>query len=116
VVRAQSKIILPVTTRALTERIARVLARNGQTLRKTRGAPARSAIGDLYILDAKNVIVATNVDLMQLARETGVLKSYEQLIEEDKKMGPSGAPERDNVTTSRPPLRAEERHYTEPQP
>jgi hypothetical protein len=82
VARAQAKqIIIPITLRALTQRLARHLARDGRTLRKTRAAPARSAIGDYYVVDC-NGIVAHHVDLVQLAREIGVLQNYEHLIAE----------------------------------
>jgi hypothetical protein len=83
VARAQPKpLLIPLTQRALYQRLARALARSGRTLRKTRAAPARSAIGDYYVVD-RNGIVAHHVDLVQLAREIGVLQSYEHLIAKD---------------------------------
>jgi hypothetical protein len=80
-VRAQSKqILIPLTQRALTQRISRALARDGKTLRKTRAAPARDRVGDFFIINDNGGIVMHHVDLVQLARDLGVLQSYEHLI------------------------------------
>jgi hypothetical protein len=65
----------------LFQRIARALARDGRMLRKTRAAPARSAIGDYFIVNASNAIIAHHVDIEQLGREVGALKPYEHLFE-----------------------------------
>ena len=84
VVRAQSKqILVPLTQRALTQRLARALARDGKRLRKTRAAPARSSVGDYYIINDSNGIVAHHVNLEQFAHELGVLQAYEHLITEN---------------------------------
>jgi hypothetical protein len=83
VARAQSKpISIPITGRALFQRLSRALARDGKMLKKTRAAPARSAIGDYYIIN-RDGIVAHHVNLVQLAREIGALQSYEYLIATD---------------------------------
>jgi hypothetical protein len=82
--RAQPKpIFVPLTRRALYQRLARALARSGKTLRKARAAPARRHVGEYFILSDNDGIVAHHVDLQQLAREIGVLQTYEQLITED---------------------------------
>ena len=84
VARAQSKpIFVPLTQRALTQRISRALARSGKTLRKARAAPARSRVGDYFILSDNGGIVAHHIDLQQLGRELGVLQGYEHLITKD---------------------------------
>lgn len=83
--RVQSKpaILIPLSLRALTQRIARHLAREGKTLRKTRAASARDHVGDYFILSDNGGIIAHHVDLQQLARELGVLQAYEHLLTED---------------------------------
>jgi hypothetical protein len=83
VTRAQSKPpLIPLSLRALTQRISRALARDGKVLRKTRAAPARSRVGDYFILSSDG-IVAHHVDLQQLGQELGALRNYECLIAED---------------------------------
>ena len=84
VARAQPKpIFVPLTQRALYQRLARALARSGKTLRKARAAPARRYVGDFFILSDSGGIVAHHVDLQQLGRELGVLQAYEHLLTED---------------------------------
>jgi hypothetical protein len=81
--RPGRQILVPLTQRALYQRLARALARDGKRLKKTRAAPARSRVGDYFILNDNGGIVMHHVDLQQLAREIGVLQTYEQLITED---------------------------------
>jgi hypothetical protein len=71
---------VPITTRALLQRINRVLAKNNRTLRATRGAQMRSDAGDFFVLDlSRNEILTKDVDPQVLGRELGVLKEYEYL-------------------------------------
>jgi hypothetical protein len=72
---------VPVTVRALTQRLGRLLARSGKELRKTRGAPAIDALGSYYLLRG-NSVFADHIDLEALGRETGALAVYERLITE----------------------------------
>jgi hypothetical protein len=83
VVRAQSNpLLIPLTQRALYQRLSRALARDGKRLKKTRAAPARSRLGDFFIVNDSGGIVAHHVDLRALARELGVLQSYEQITKD----------------------------------
>ena len=84
-VRTQSKpsISVPVSLRAVCQRLARALARDGRTLKKTRAAPARKEIGDYFIVNGGGEIIAHHVDLVQLARKIGVLQPYEHLLVKD---------------------------------
>ena len=75
--RAQSPLLIPLTQRALYQRLSRALARDGKRLKKTRAAPARSRLGDFFIVNDNGGIVAHHVDLRQLARELDVLRPYE---------------------------------------
>ena len=73
---------VPVTVRALTQRLDRLLARDSKELRKTRGAPAIDALGSYYLLH-NNSVFADPVDLEELGRKTGALADYERLLLED---------------------------------
>ena len=76
VARAQP-LLIPLTPRALYQRLARRLAVDGRVLRKTRAASARDHVGDFFIVNDNGGIVAHHVDLRQLARELDVLRPYE---------------------------------------
>jgi len=73
---------VPISVRALTQRLNRLLATDGKELRKTRGAPAIDALGHYYVLGA-NGVLSHHVDLETFGRETGVLATYERLITEN---------------------------------
>jgi len=73
---------VPVTVRALSQRINRLLAVKGEELKKTRGTPARATLGSYYLLRG-NSVFADHVDLEALGRETGALADYERLLIED---------------------------------
>ena len=72
---------VPVTMRALEARIRRKLAKDGETLRITRGAKARLGLGYAYIVDNYNRIVNHDFDIAELAREMGCLNEYEEVAE-----------------------------------
>jgi len=68
---------VPVTIRALIQRINRKLEQNDQRLRTARA----SDLGRYYILDFKhNSVVKRHVDPEALGRDFGVLKDYELLV------------------------------------
>jgi hypothetical protein len=68
----------PVTERAIQRRINRVLAKQGQRLCRSRPGRAESDLGGYYIIDVyQNVVLATHVDLDQLARELGCMLETE---------------------------------------
>lgn len=71
-----------VTPRALTQRIARALRRDGSILKKARSPRAVQNVGEFYVVDAaKNAITATHCDLEELGRELEVLAGYEALAD-----------------------------------
>jgi len=73
---------VPVTARALVQRINRKLAEHDLVVRKTRGGRAESELGDFYTLNFRiNGIVETRVDLEALGREEAVLRDWEHLAE-----------------------------------
>ena len=74
---------VPVSERALVQRINRALVkigRYGQVMKKTRGERARLDLGRFYVLDMdRNVILGTHVDPESLGRQLEVLHEYEAL-------------------------------------
>lgn len=73
---------VPVSKRALIQRINRKLAADMQVLKTCRGARAQLDLGDYYILDGSlNVPSDTHVDIEELGRDMGCLSSWEKLQE-----------------------------------
>lgn len=72
---------IPVTTRALIQRINRKLAADGQKLRATRGQ-VQSERGDFYRVDTRRNIVIGYPDIESLGRELKVLQEYEELVKD----------------------------------
>jgi hypothetical protein len=74
---------VPVSVRALIQRINRKLAPEGEALRTTRRR-WRSNLGDYYLVDLnRNFVTQQRVNLEALGRELGVLSPWEALVEED---------------------------------
>jgi len=79
---------VPVSPRALQQRINRKLRVEDEVLRKSRpvydqGRPIyNSDLGEFYVVDVnRNFVVAGDVDLQQLGRELGALQNWEELAE-----------------------------------
>jgi hypothetical protein len=71
---------VPVTTRALIQRINRKLSSEMMQLKTTRGERWRNDLGDYYIIDVnKNIVVRAHLDLEELSRELGCLSPWEKL-------------------------------------
>ena len=85
--RTKTETKVPVTMRALVQRINRKLAKDDQQLRKHRGPRFFSGSwglspGDYYIRDVRHPnIVEWQVDVEELGHETGVLRPWEKLME-----------------------------------
>jgi hypothetical protein len=75
---------VPVTTRALIQRINRKLAAQDEQLRATRGeGQARMELGDYYVINQnRNAVVSKHVDPEQCGRDLGVLRPWEQIVED----------------------------------
>ncbi len=75
---------VPVSERALVQRINRTLAkegRSGEVLRKTRPGRWATELGEYYVVDLDaNSLLQTGTNVEELGRELGVLKPYEQLV------------------------------------
>jgi hypothetical protein len=73
---------VPVSTRALIQRINRALAHEGEQLKTTRGERWRGELGNFYIIDTyRNGIEAQHVDPEELGREMKVLQPYEVVLD-----------------------------------
>jgi hypothetical protein len=71
-----------VTCNAIIKRINRVLAKDDEQLRVTRGKRARSELGDYWIQDVnRNLVSASFCDLEKLARDLELLEPGEELAE-----------------------------------
>lgn len=71
---------IPVSSRALVQRINRKLRIDDEVLKKTRPNSVWNELGDYYILDFnRNRITAKDVDIEELGRELGVLHPQEEL-------------------------------------
>lgn len=69
---------VPVSTRALIQRINRKLAERDQVLRTARGERARTELGDYFVIDVhRNVLTLYRVNLEVLGRELGALQPWE---------------------------------------
>jgi len=76
---------VPVTARALMQRINRALRKDDQMLRQARGERARLDLGEFYIVDTRiNGITGKDVNVEALARELDVLKPYEHVVWDDE--------------------------------
>ena len=72
---------VPVSVRALFQRVARRLAAEGKQLKSTRGELALRDLGAHYVVERDNSVVP--IDLEKLGRETGALEAHERLITKD---------------------------------
>lgn len=80
---AKTRSKVPITHRALVQRINRVLAKEGEQLKSYRGGKWDSDLGRYYIIDLnRNVLVRGDVDLEALGRKLKVLAEYEAIEEE----------------------------------
>ena len=74
---------VPVTMRALVQRINRKLAPNGTVLKATRGTGQSENLGDYYVVHVhKNEVESHHVDAEVLGRRLKVLKPWEELVED----------------------------------
>lgn len=71
---------VPITKRAILQRLNRVLKPYGMRLKKTVGAKAEMELGEFYVLDTKhNVIAEKKVDVEKLGRKHKVLAPWEEV-------------------------------------
>ncbi len=76
----KKKVFHPVSLPALTARINRKLAKEGQQLKKTRGGRAMLDLGQYHIVDLnRNFIAHSHCDPETVGRELEVLAPWEKL-------------------------------------
>lgn len=74
---------VPVSRRAVLARVNRILAKEDQAFRISRSHGEKSNLGEAYILDTRrNVVVAHQMSLEELASELGAIKSFEEMAAE----------------------------------
>lgn len=72
--------LIPVSERALVQRINRKLKETGEQLKKCRSNRWRGELGDYFRIDiSRNAIVDKHIDLEECGRETGALALSERL-------------------------------------
>jgi hypothetical protein len=72
---------VPVSVRALYQRLNRKLAGKGLVLKASRGGRARTEVGSFYVIDTeRNTVVVHHVNLEAYGRELGVLAQWERVI------------------------------------
>ncbi|HKB36319.1 MAG TPA: hypothetical protein VKD72_07695 [Gemmataceae bacterium] len=82
---SKQKAGVPVSTRALVQRINRKLKQDDERLKKCRSRRWEDRLGEWYRINvASNFIVQTHVDLEALGRELGVLEAWERLAQEEE--------------------------------
>jgi hypothetical protein len=75
---------VPVTMRALIQRVNRKLATDGEVLKTTRGARAHQELGDYYVLNVRmNAVARHDVDPEALGRRIGVLRPWEYVVADE---------------------------------
>lgn len=73
---------VPISERALIQRINRALKKDGEILKKARSTTTSSAVGDFFIVDTNLTgIVHRDIDLEDLGRKLKVLQVFEHLEE-----------------------------------
>ena len=68
-----------VSERALQKRINRQLAKENERLVKSKGLKAKTELGEWYIINGINNILAWHCEIEKLGREIGVFKPSESL-------------------------------------
>ena len=76
---------VPVSVRALLQRINRRLVKDDTMVKATRGDRWRHELGDFYTVNIKrNAIIEKAVDLEALGRKMKALQRYERLVTEEE--------------------------------
>jgi hypothetical protein len=74
---------VPITMRALVQRMNRRLGQSGQVLRPARSEGIQVQLGNWYVIDTRqNTVVQQHVDPIAFARELGVLHGWETVKEQ----------------------------------
>jgi hypothetical protein len=72
---------VPVSVRAVVQRINRELKKKGKVLRATRGAEARKQFGGFFVVGFRSGAVQDkNIKLEAFARKVGAIETYEYVV------------------------------------
>ena len=83
---------VPITFRAVQQRINRHLAKSGAVLKRVRGRYDQGEFGDWFVLDRRhNTVAQRHVVPVALAQELGVLQAWETVKEEGESRDGDGA-------------------------
>ena len=77
---------LPITERALVQRLRRALKKDGERLFANRGRHHLgygTNVGDYYTVDGRQIMTDHDVKLEALAKELGVIRPWERVVYED---------------------------------
>ena len=73
---------IPVTRRALMQRLNRKLRHDGKRIDASRTQQMRDQYGDFHMVDfTRNQLIEWHIKPEEMARELGVLKPYEQIVD-----------------------------------
>ncbi len=71
---------IPITMRALLQRINRCLDKEDRQLKKAVGARLQQDVGEYYIVDRRlNAVLRYDVDPVEMGRELKVLEAWERV-------------------------------------
>lgn len=79
--RRAGTVVVPITERALIQRLRRALAKDGDRLVANRGGAYTEAMGRFWRVNQNNNIIDQDVDLEELGRELNVLREWERVTE-----------------------------------
>lgn len=72
--------VVPVTERALVQRINRQLTKKGQMLKAARGRGAKEEVGYWYLVDTeRNILLSHHCNVVEVAKELDVIYPWESL-------------------------------------
>ncbi|MBL9094382.1 MAG: hypothetical protein JNL96_24385 [Planctomycetaceae bacterium] len=75
---------IPITKRALLQRVNRALNKEDRQLKKAVGARLQQNVGEYYVVDLRlNAVMMLDVDPVELARKLEVLQPWERVANED---------------------------------
>ncbi len=78
-----SKQMVPVSQRALLQRINRALAKDEEMVKRLRGEKWEHEMGRYFKVDFnRNFVLEKHVDLEATAKELGVIKPWEKMAED----------------------------------
>ncbi|MBZ5527075.1 MAG: hypothetical protein LAN71_04110 [Acidobacteriia bacterium] len=70
--------LVPVSERAIVQRLNRAMGKEGLRLKKARSTQTETSVGEWYVIDiTRNFVAQQDVDLAKLAKKWKVLAAWE---------------------------------------